>query len=326
MTLQEISLAPLRKKTVAVLGYGNQGRAHALNLRDSGIPTLVGARNGGGADKAKEDGFSVLSFAEAAAAADLVMFLLPDQVIPGVYGAVAAAPGLKGKLVGFAHGFAYHFGFIEKVKGCDYFLAGPKGAGAILRANFEKGSGLPGVFALSEGAGEASRALCLAYAKAIGIASSVLLETSFQEETECDLFGEQAVLCGGILQLMENAFEILVENGHTREMAFFECCFEARTILELWMKYGPKGISEKISPTAFYGGLTRGKRLVTPAVRKEMENIFQEVRSGKFAKEWMKEVDAGTPLLAAERNRLAKASLEAAYQGLRAALARSGQL
>lgn len=326
MKLQEISLEPLRRKTVAVLGYGNQGRAHALNLRDSGVTVLVGARKGDGSDKAKEDAFPVLSVEEAVTRAEVVMFLLPDQVIPGVYGAVAARPGLKGKLVGFAHGFAYHFGFIEKIPGCEYFLVGPKGAGAILRANFEKGAGLPGVFALSEGASPESRELCLAYAKGIGVATSVLIETSFKEETECDLFGEQSVLCGGILQLMENAFEILVENGHTPEMAFFECCFEARTILELWMKYGPKGMAERISPTAFYGGLTRGRRIITAETRKEMEKVFAEVRSGKFAQEWMKEVELGTPALLEERRRLANSPLNAVYQSLSGFLARGGQL
>ena len=317
MKLQEISLEALRNKTVAILGYGNQGHAHALNLRDSGIAIVVGARPGSAGGKAaRQDGFKVVSFEEAVNQADVVMFLLPDEVIPGVYGALSATPGFRGKTIGFAHGFCYHFGFIQKVEGCDYFLVGPKGAGAILRANFKEGSGLPGVYALSPNARAQTREVVLAYAKAIGLASSVLLETTFQEETECDLFGEQSVLCGGIVQLMESAYDVLVKNGHNPEMAFFECCYEAKTIVELWMKYGPQGMAQKISPTAFYGGLTRGRRLITDQTKKEMEAIFQEVRSGSFAQEWMREVQAGCPELLAERERLNGSGLAGTYRKL----------
>lgn len=316
MELEKISLSPLQGRRVAVLGYGNQGRAHALNLRDSGVSVLVGCRPGAGFQAASRDGFSPTSFAEAVGISDIVMFLLPDQVIPSVYGAVTPLLSAGSKTVGFAHGFAYHFGFLELLPSCAYFLVSPKGAGAILRSQFEKGDGLPGVFAIGQGARPETRDLCLAYARAIGVAKTILLETTFQEETECDLFGEQAVLCGGILQLMESAATVLVENGHTPEMAFFECCYEARLILDLWLKYGPAGMASRISPTAFFGGLTRGQRIVREETKAELRAMFREIRSGAFAKEWMAEVDAGMPRLAVEKKRLAESMLEAAFQKL----------
>lgn len=315
-----ITLDKIQSRTVAILGYGNQGRAHALNLKDSGVKVVVGARPGRGADAAKADGFTVLPLVDAARMAEVVVFLFPDQVIPDAYrqcsGVLESAP----KYVGFAHGFAKVFGLIEKIKGCSYFLVGPKGAGALLRENFTRGGGLPGVYAVeTEGAApnlSDTEALAQSYAKAIGCASSVLLKTTFREETECDLFGEQAVLCGGFMQQMEAAFQTLVDAGHTPEMAFFETCFEARMILELWMKYGPAGMAARISPTAFYGGLSRGARMVPPGVKAEMKTVFAEVRQGNFAKEWMAEVAAGMPALSAERARLKDSLLQKTWEKL----------
>lgn len=182
---------------------------------------------------------------------------------------------------------------------CRYFLVGPKGAGAVLRERFENGGGLPGVFALGPNADASTRTLALAYAKGIGVAGSYLLETTFAEETECDLFGEQAVLCGGLMELMRQASDTLVRYGHTPEMAFFETCYEVKTIIELWLKHGPKGMGEAISPTAYFGGKTRGARLVDERTRAELDRIFQEIRSGAFAREWMEEVAKGAPRLAA---------------------------
>jgi len=316
MDLKSISLEPIRQKKVAVLGYGNQGRAHALNLRDSGVSVVVGARPGTGFDKAKGDGLDVKSVPAAIEGADIFMFFFPDQVIPQVYQEVTPLLVKAPRPIGFAHGFALTFQLINKIAGCSYFLVGPKGAGALLRDNFVKGGGLPGVYAVEPGAAPGMKELAISYAKAMGCASSVLLETTFREETECDLFGEQAVLCGGFMENMEAAFTTLVEAGHTPEMAFFEICFEAKMILELWMKYGPYGMANKISPTAFYGGLSRAPRIVPESVKAEMRKVFQEIRQGEFATEWMGEVANGMPRVKAEKERLKNSLLQKTWEKL----------
>ncbi len=314
MDLNSISLAPIRAKTVAILGYGNQGRAQALNLRDSRVSVVVGARAGAGYRLAEKDGFQPMAFETAISKADVVMYLFPDQVIPEIYRETRQF--LKNShWVGFAHGFCYHYGWIEKIEHCQYFLVGSKGAGAVLRDAFERGSGLPGVYALENENAELE-ILVQSYAKAIGLTSHVLLKTTFQEETECDLFGEQTVLCGGLMELMEAAFNTLVDEGFNPEMAFLECCYEAKTIIELWMKYGPYGLTQKISPTAFFGGLTRGQRIIDEKAKAEIKRIFQEIRSGAFAEEWKKEVEKGEPQLQARRERIKTALLEKTYQGL----------
>jgi ketol-acid reductoisomerase len=302
----------LAQKQIAILGYGNQGQAHALNLRDSGSSVVIGARPGTGFDRAKADGFSPVSFQDAVQRSEIIMLLLPDQEISKIVQDLQLL--LAGKVIGLAHGFAYVFGGIDSLPNCRYFLAGPKGAGAILRARFIEGTFLPGAFAVSH---SELKPLAQDYCRGIGINPKLLIETTFREETECDLFGEQAVLCGGIFRLMEMAFETLVKNGASREMAFLETCFEAKTILDLWMKYGPYELSRRISPTAFYGGLTRGKRVVPDEARMELEKIFQEVRSGEFAKEWLEEVENGTPSLSKERERLKKSELDSLYQKMR---------
>lgn len=317
MDPQNISLDPLKGRTVAVLGYGNQGRAHALNLRDSGVNVLVGSRRGASWEGALRDGFAPKEIADAASSSDVVIFLFPDQVIPTVFREIQLILEKGSQLMAFAHGFAFHYGLVPKLPGRGYFLAAPKGAGAVLRARFEQGGGLPGVFAVAEGSPAGTREVCLAYAKAIGITRQTLIETSFREETECDLFGEQAVLCGGLMRLMEMAFDTLVKHGHSREMAFIECAYEAKLIMELWLKFGPRGMTDRISPTAFYGGLTRGKRLVDDRAKAEMEKMFEEIRSGDFAREWLEEVAAGMPRLASERDRLSQSGIEEAFQNLR---------
>lgn len=309
-----LSLEPIRRQKVAILGYGNQGRTHALNLRDSGVSVCVGARSGRGANQATEDGFHPLSVEAAVADSNVVMFLFGDTVIPDQHAAVLSHLEGSGKLVGFAHGYAYHFKKLTPASGCTYFLAAPKGPGALLRENFKRGGGLPGAFTLSPGAPQTDREIVLSYCKAIGVASSVLIETTFQEETEGDLFGEQAVLTGGMIALLEGAFDVLVKNGHQKETAFLDVCFEASVLIQLWIKFGPQGFAERISPTAFYGGLTRGKRIIDANARQKLEEMFQEVRNGTFAKEWGEEVAKGAPLLAEERARVRQTLLQETYR------------
>jgi ketol-acid reductoisomerase len=316
MDLQSISLESIRAKKVGILGYGNQGRAHACNLRDSGVSVAIGTRPGGGGwDNALADGFEPVSVEEVARKCDVLMFLFPDHVIPGVYARLY--DGMKDRTphIGFAHGFAFHFKFIERIRECGYFLVGPKGAGTVLRDAFERKVGLPMVFGVEEGTKGQTREICLSYAKAVG--ANFLLETTFAEETECDLFGEQAVLCGGIMELIQQGFEVLVQAGHSPEMAFFETCFETRMILEVLLKAGPAGMRRRISPTAFYGGLTRGQRLVDSRTREEMEKIFLEIRDGRFAREWMKEAQNGMPTLKEAVNKSKSSSLEKVFQDLK---------
>lgn len=315
MDIQAISLDPLIGKTIGILGYGNQGRAQALNLKQSGMDVRVGAALGTkGRRQAEVDGFAPESLEECALQADIAVLLLPDEVIGPVHEDLAGS--LAGKSVGFSHGFAYHFGTFEKLDSCEYFLVNPKGAGFMLRRAVEQGESLPGVFSVPKGSKPETRTIAMAYAKAIGCGEVYLHETSFAEETECDLFGEQAVLCGGIMELMSAGFETLVNNGHSEEMAFFECCFEAKLILDLWMAHGPAGLSEKISPTAFYGGLTRGRRLINEQTRREMQKVFEEIRSGDFAKEWLAEVKAGKKSLKQAHQAQLKSRLEATFQRL----------
>lgn len=306
----------LNQKKIAILGYGNQGRAHALNLRDSGCEVVVGARTGKGFEAAQNDGLRPTSIFEAAKESQVLMFLLPDLVIPEVYSELSPLFSEGQREVGFAHGYAYHFGGIEKFSKTGYFLIGPKGAGVVLREAYQNHKTLPGVFAVVSPRQE-TRELALAYANAVGISSRALIETTFQEETECDLFGEQAVLCGGILELMESAFQVLIEKGHTPEMAFFECCYEAKMILDVWMKEGPSGLSQKISPTAFFGGLTRGRRLIDNNTREKMSVLFDEIRSGRFSADWKEEAQKGFPTLEKRLQEQKSSKLQKTYDRLK---------
>ncbi len=296
------------QRLVAVLGYGNQGRAQALNLRDSGVNVIVGLRPGPSWDKAVVDGFQPLPMKEAADRAELVSLLMPDQAVAQVYNSLNV--DWSSKILAFAHGFVVHFGWITLAKEQRYFLVGSKGAGAVLRSRYEEGSGLPGVYAVSD---PSLRELCLAYAKAIGIIGSPL-ETTFKEEVECDLFGEQVVLCGGLPQLMEAAYETLVSAGYSQEMAFYECCFEAQVILELWMKRGPSGMAKGISPTAFYGGLTRGRRLIDEELKQRLKQMLSEIQSGLFAEEFRKAIATGNQEVENELARLRASTLEKTFE------------
>lgn len=305
----------LKDKTVAILGYGNQGHAHALNLRDVGIPVIVGARpNGKAWWAATKDGFTPMSLQAAAALADVVMFLLPDQAIAPLFRDLAPVLEKGRKWIGFAHGFAYHFNQVPRLENCGYFLAAPKGAGAVLRSRFQAGEGLPTVFAAAPGSDEITRAVAEAYARAIAGKTPYLKETTFQLETEGDLFGEQTVLVGGVWALMQSAFDTLVKNGHPPESAFFDVCQELQATLELFLRHGPAEMAERISPTALYGAATRGPRVIGEAARAEMQKIFDEIRSGEFGKELLAELDSGGAQLQAERERLAKSDWQKTYE------------
>ncbi len=309
----------IRARRVAILGYGNQGHAHALNLRDSGVEIVVGARAGGpSAQAAEKAGFSVLGYAEAAAAADVVMMTLPDEHIPAVYAADVAPHLRAGAALGFAHGFAVHFGLIEPRADLDVFLIGPKGAGRWLRAEYEAGRGLACLLAVHRNATGRGFDIALAYALALGCGRAGIIETSFSDECETDLFGEQAVLCGGIPALIAAGFQTLVEAGYPPELAYFECVQEAKLIVDLIAEGGFAYMREQISNTAEYGGALAAERLVTEATRAEMRAILQDIRSGRFARRLITDTRAGSAELKRLRERLADPVLEEAGRTVRA--------
>ncbi len=294
---KDIDGSVLDGKTIAVIGYGSQGRAHACNLRDSGCSVVVGLRPGSPSRaKAREDGHDVRAAGEAARAADVVMMLVPDELAPRVY-AEEVEPSLRsGASLAFAHGFAVHFGKVVPRPGTAVFMVAPKGPGHLVRSEFARGRGVPCLVAVHGGDPRGDvRALALAYASAIGGGRAGVLETTFREETETDLFGEQAVLCGGLTSLIEAGFETLVDAGYAPEMAYFECLHEMKLIVDLLYEGGLSRMRHSISNTAEYGDLTRGSRIVTPATRDAMRRLLADIQSGAFADEWMGECEAGKP-------------------------------
>ena len=301
---KDADLALLKDKTIAIIGYGSQGHAHALNLRDSGLKVVVGQRPGSANyDLAKSHGFEPVSADEAAKQGDLVNILLPDEVQGDVYRA-NIRPHLKpGNILMCSHGFNVHFGQVEAPEGVDTVLVAPKGPGHLVRSEFERGGGVPCLIALNPGASETSRALGLAYAKGIGGCRAGVIETTFAEETETDLFGEQVVLCGGVSALVKAGFETLVEAGYQPEMAYFECMHELKLIVDLFYQGGLNYMRYSVSNTAEYGDYTRGPRIVTDETRKEMKKILAEIQSGQFAREWILENKANAPAFKATRRR-----------------------
>ncbi len=291
---KDADLNVLKDKTVAVIGYGSQGHAHAQNLRDSGIKVVVGQRPGGeNYELAKQHGFNPVSAAEAAKQGDLIMILLPDEVQAGVYES-DIKPNLKpGKCLLFAHGFNIHFGQIVPPKDVDVFLIAPKGPGHLVRRTFTEGGGVPDLVAIEQDASGNALKLALAYAKGIGGTRSGVIETTFREETETDLFGEQAVLCGGVTELMKAGFETLVGAGYAPEMAYFETIHEMKLIVDLINQGGFGYMRYSISNTAEYGDYRTGRRLITDATRKEMKQILREIQDGTFASEFVQEFSAG---------------------------------
>ncbi|ACN99620.1 ketol-acid reductoisomerase [Sulfurihydrogenibium azorense Az-Fu1] len=292
---EDASLDYLKDKTVAIIGYGSQGHAHALNLRDSGIKVIVGLLAGSRSiEKAKAEGFEVYTPDEAAKRADVVMILTPDTVQPQLFYS-AILPNLdEGNALAFAHGFNIHFGQIVPPAYVDVFLVAPKGPGHLVRWMYEEGKGVPGLFAVYQDFTGNAREVAMAYAKGIGCTRAGLIETTFKEETETDLFGEQAVLCGGATALIKAGFETLIEAGYQPEVAYFECLHELKLIVDLIYQYGISGMRYSISDTARYGDVTRGKR-VYEAVKPIYKKILEEIQEGEFAKEWILENVANRP-------------------------------
>jgi ketol-acid reductoisomerase len=301
---QDADLAQLKGKRIAIIGYGSQGHAQAQNLRDSGLEVVVGQRPGSANhDAAVKDGFKPLSAADAAKAGDLVNILLPDEVQGGIYER-EIKPNLKpGDLLLCSHGFNIHFGQVVPPEGVDSALVAPKGPGHLVRSEYKKGGGVPCLIAYGEGCSEAGKRMALAYAKGIGGTRGGVLQTTFAEETETDLFGEQVVLCGGVSALVKMGFETLVEAGYQPESAYFECLHELKLIVDLMYQGGLSYMRYSISNTAEFGDYTRGPRIVNEQTRAEMKKILQEIQSGEFAREWILENRAGRPVFNANKRR-----------------------
>ena len=300
----DANLALLKDKTIAILGYGSQGHAQAQNLRDSGCNVIIGQRKGSANyDLAVSHNFKPLSLAEATKAADVVNVLLPDEVQGDLFRSEIKPNLSKGNLLLCSHGFNLHFGQVLPPEGVDAALVAPKGPGHLVRAEFEKGAGVPSLIAFWPGASESARKLALAYAKGIGGTRGGVIETTFAEETETDLFGEQVVLCGGVSALVKAAFETLVEAGYQPEMAYFECMNELKLIVDLMYQGGLNYMRYSISNTAEFGDYTRGPRIVTDETKAEMRRILKEIREGQFAKEWILENKANQPTFQAIRRR-----------------------
>jgi ketol-acid reductoisomerase len=290
----DADLSLLEGKTVAILGYGSQGHAHALNLHDSGVDVVVGLRpDSSSVDKAKADGLRVESIADAASHGDVVMILLPDEKQAEIWESEIKDGIAPGNLLLFAHGFAIHFGQIDPGPEVDVAMVAPKGPGHLVRRQFTEGAGVPGLVAVHQDASGKARDLALAYAKGIGCTRGGVIETTFKDETETDLFGEQSVLCGGVTELVRAGYETLTEAGYDPRLAYFECLHELKLIVDLMYEKGITGMRYSISNTAEYGDLTRGKRVIGEPTREAMKQILSEIQSGEFAKEWIAENRAG---------------------------------
>jgi ketol-acid reductoisomerase len=291
---KDADLSRLDGKTVAILGYGSQGHAHALNLRDSGVDVVVGLRSGSSsAAKARDHGLRVEAIADAASEGDLVMVLLPDEKQAEVWESEIVDGVAPGNLLMFAHGFSIHFDQIDPGPEVDVGMAAPKGPGHLVRRQYEEGKGVPGLIAVHQDASGTARELVLAYARGIGCTRAGVIETTFKDETETDLFGEQAVLCGGVTELVRAGYETLVGAGYDPRLAYFECLHELKLIVDLMYEKGISGMRYSISNTAEYGDLTRGRRVIGEPTRAAMQEILGEIQSGEFAREWIAENKAG---------------------------------
>jgi len=315
---KDADIGILKDKTVAIIGYGIQGRGQALCLRDSGVKVIVSELAGTpNYEQAKQDGFTPLSAAEAAQQADIIQILTQDHVQAKVY-KESIKPNLKkDKSLVFSHGFNIHFKQIKPPKKVDVFMIAPKGPGALVRKMYEEGKGVPSLLAVFQDASGQAKQLGLAYAKAIGATRAGVIETTFKEETETDLFGEQAVLCGGVTELITAGFDTLVEAGYQPEIAYFEVLHELKLITDLIQARGISGMRRGVSNTACYGDLTRGPRVITQKTRKEMKKMLKEIQRGKFAREWIKENEAGRPKFKSLLEKGDKHQIEAVGKQLR---------
>lgn len=314
---KDVNKGALAGKKIAVLGYGSQGHAHALNSKESGHDVVVGVRPGKSWDQAVKDGLKVMAPAEAAAQADVIVMLVPDQTQKEVYYNDVEANLAPGNALIFAHGFNVHFGQIVPDPDVDVLMVAPKGPGHLVRRVYTEGGGVPALIAVHQDATGGAHALGLAYAEAIGSSRAGVLETTFKEETETDLFGEQVVLCGGLSELIRAGFDTLVNAGYQPEIAYFECLHEVKLITDLIHEKGITGMRDSISDTAEYGDLTRGPRIVDEYTRETMDEILGEIQSGEFAKEWILENQAGRPVFNAVRNADADHQIEQVGRELR---------
>lgn len=308
---KDADLSLIKGKKVTIVGYGSQGHAHANNLKESGVNVTVGLREGGASwKKAKDAGLNVQEVAEAVKDSDFVMILLPDESQPEVYRTQIHNNIKKGAALAFAHGFNIHFGQIEPREDLDVVMIAPKGPGHLVRSTYTQGGGVPALIAVSRDSSGKARDVALSYAAAIGSARGGVIETNFREETETDLFGEQAVLCGGTTALVQAGFETLVEAGYAPEMAYFECLHELKLIVDLMYEGGIANMRYSISNTAEYGDFTRGPRIVTEQTKLEMKKILKEIQEGQFAKEFILENRAGAASLKAMRRNAANHQIE----------------
>jgi ketol-acid reductoisomerase len=302
----------IKSKKIAVVGYGSQGHAHALNLKDSGVKEIKVALRPGSAStkKAEAAGLAVLPPAEAAKWADIVMVLTPDELQAALYRDDLHANMRQGAALAFAHGFNIHFKLVEPRPDLDVFMIAPKGPGHTVRSEYQRGGGVPCLVAVAQNSSGNAQEIALSYASAIGGGRSGIIETNFREECETDLFGEQVVLCGGLTALITAGFETLVEAGYAPEMAYFECLHEVKLIVDLMYEGGIANMRYSISNTAEYGDYTRGPRVISPAVREEMKRILADIQSGRFARDWVLENQAGQPSFKATRRMHAEHSIE----------------
>ncbi|MBW7956632.1 MAG: ketol-acid reductoisomerase [Deltaproteobacteria bacterium] len=297
---KDASLEKIRSKKVAVIGFGSQGHAHSLNLKDSGVDVVVGLRKDGSSwKKAEAAGVKVQNVSDAVKGADIVMILVPDELQGDLYKTEIGPNLKKGAYLAFAHGFNIHFGQITPDKSVNVFMAAPKGPGHLVRHEFTRGAGVPALVAVYQDPSGDTLQMALAYASAIGGGRAGVIETTFKDETETDLFGEQAVLCGGVSALIQAGFETLVEAGYPPEMAYFECLHEMKLIVDLIYEGGISNMRYSISNTAQYGDLTRGPRVITDETKKEMKKILREIQTGEFARDWMLENKANKPVFSA---------------------------
>ncbi len=295
-THKDVDPKILQNKTLAVIGYGSQGHAHALNLKESGYRVIIGLYKTSKSIKVAEShGFDVFDVATAVERADAIMLAVPDMKQPSVFES-EVLPGLKpGKTVLFSHGFCIHFELIDPPKGVDVIMVAPKGPGHVVRSQYQEGKGVPALIAVRKGSSRNAKSVALAWADGIGATRAGVIQTSFKEETETDLFGEQAVLCGGASALVLAGFETLVEAGYQPEMAYFECLHELKLIVDLMVESGVAGMRFSVSETAKYGDITRGPRVINAQTKARMKTILGEIQNGKFAREWVREYQAGLP-------------------------------